>query len=174
MFTLDLARLRSRGPQEVAGEIGPDDAVWSEVAGRPEGSIRFTLRAMLTPTGQVIARGRMEGTVLHECRRCLDEVRATLGEEIDLVWSPQDELEDPEEDGEIRRLEPGAMELDMGEALGEELLLRIPRWVLCRNDCQGLCPRCGVNRNMETCECSQEDADPRWEALRGLTFDERK
>ena len=58
--------------------------------------------------------------------------------------------------------------MDWGEAVREELMLAGPRYVVCNEGCQGLCPRCGTNRNQEPCGCVTDEADPRWEALRAL------
>jgi uncharacterized protein len=174
MFKLDITRLQRSGPEKLEGTIATDDEVWSQLDARPEEPVRVRLRAAMTPTGQVIVRGDMEGSTRHECRRCLDEVRREFREDVDLVWAVPDELDDPVDGGEIRLLDAAATEIDVGEALREELLLRIPRWVLCREGCAGLCPHCGISRNLETCDCSPKEADPRWDALRGLKIDERK
>jgi uncharacterized protein len=173
MFKLDVTRLQRSGPQKLEGTIGADDEVWLQLDAQPGEPVKVELRATMTPTGQVIVPGGMEGSYRHECRRCLEEVRRGFREEVDLVWTVPDELEDPVDGGELRPLDPGATEIDVGEALREELLLRIPRWVLCREGCSGLCPHCGINRNLETCDCSPKEADPRWDALRGLKIDER-
>jgi uncharacterized protein len=50
----------------------------------------------------------------------------------------------------------------------EQFYLALPMKPLCREDCKGLCPICGVNRNRETCSCRSEWVDPRMEALRKL------
>lgn len=60
-------------------------------------------------------------------------------------------------------------EVDLGRIVGEQLVLGLPLRFLCRDDCRGLCPRCGTNLNEKTCACSKEEiADFRWEALKGL------
>ena len=59
-----------------------------------------------------------------------------------------------------------ARELDLGEAIREELILDLDPFVLCDPECKGLCPKCGVNRNQQTCECVDEELDPRWDVLR--------
>jgi uncharacterized protein len=51
------------------------------------------------------------------------------------------------------------------DALREQVLLATPLKMLCREDCQGLCPQCGRNRNTEPCDCEQHPSDPRWAAL---------
>jgi uncharacterized protein len=48
------------------------------------------------------------------------------------------------------------------------LLLNIPMRILCKEDCRGLCPKCGRNRNTNSCDCVEEAIDPRWEGLKGL------
>ena len=59
--------------------------------------------------------------------------------------------------------------LDLGELMREQFILALPMKPLCRADCAGLCPVCGMNRNRETCGCQSEWIDPRMEALRRLT-----
>jgi uncharacterized protein len=52
------------------------------------------------------------------------------------------------------------------DVLREQVLLSLPVRTLCKPDCKGLCPHCGVNRNSQACNCAGDD--PRWEALAGL------
>ena len=59
-------------------------------------------------------------------------------------------------------------QLDLGRVLETETTLALPMRALCREDCRGLCPVCGGNRNAEACACRSEATDPRWAALRGL------
>ena len=49
-----------------------------------------------------------------------------------------------------------------------EIWLQAPMQPLCRPDCRGLCPRCGVNLNQQSCSCAEEHLDPRWEKLKNL------
>src|SRR5688572_563653 len=56
--------------------------------------------------------------------------------------------------------------IDLGEVVREQLYLALPMKPLCREDCKGLCPVCGVNRNREACTCQQEWVDPRMAALK--------
>ena len=62
----------------------------------------------------------------------------------------------------------GASELDLSESIREELIFAIDPYVVCDPECKGLCPRCGVNRNTDSCECTEDEVDPRWDALRAL------
>ena len=58
--------------------------------------------------------------------------------------------------------------LDLTEAIRQYTVLATPMKPLCRDDCAGLCPRCGHNLNEGKCSCPPPDADPRWAALRNL------
>jgi uncharacterized protein len=62
---------------------------------------------------------------------------------------------------------PQATELELGEMVREELILAVPPYVLCREDCRGLCPQCGNDLNEGPCSCSPEP-DPRWAKLEAL------
>jgi uncharacterized protein len=58
--------------------------------------------------------------------------------------------------------------VDMDELVGEQLLLALPSRILCSEDCKGLCPECGNDRNLKDCNCGSEEVDPRWGALKEL------
>ena len=73
-----------------------------------------------------------------------------------------------EEDEGTRLLPRGAADLDLEEAVREELILVQSPFAECSLECRGLCPQCGTNLNQESCKCSFKGLDPRWEALRGL------
>jgi uncharacterized protein len=57
-------------------------------------------------------------------------------------------------------------ELDLADLAVEQVLLALPMRIVCDDDCAGLCPSCGANRNVEgACRCEPE-TDPRWDALK--------
>lgn len=58
--------------------------------------------------------------------------------------------------------------IDLTEVVREQILLNLPEQVFCREDCRGLCEKCGANRNLLDCKCIEKDVDPRWSALRNL------
>ncbi len=60
-------------------------------------------------------------------------------------------------------------EIDISEDIRAELVLELPMNLLCSDDCLGLCPECGANRNIATCSCSGESKGSGcWDALDGL------
>jgi uncharacterized protein len=68
---------------------------------------------------------------------------------------------------EIGYYDNGGLALE--DVLREQVLLSLPARTLCQQDCKGLCPRCGENRNETACSCDDGPSDPRWEALAGLS-----
>ena len=59
-------------------------------------------------------------------------------------------------------------EIDLTELVREQILLNLPEQVFCREDCKGLCEKCGANRNLINCNCEEKEIDPRWSALKNL------
>jgi len=111
-------------------------------------------------------RGFLTGTLETVCDRCLvgfgREVRAELDVPV-VVEGPSREAEESPE-GTVR-MAPDAAVLDLTDSFRTAILLEVPMKNLCRSDCRGLCPRCGVNRNEKSCDCVPP-GDPRWDALR--------
>lgn len=113
--------------------------------------------------------GKLAGQVETSCARCLDSVGHRLQHDFDLLYRPQgvdrvgDEVAIHEADTEIGYYQGEGLLLE--DAIREQVLLATPLKMLCREDCKGLCPHCGRNRNLEPCNCEQHVSDPRWEAL---------
>jgi uncharacterized protein len=160
---LALDRLAA-GPVDLSGPLRVDRDAWELEAVDLKGDPRLDLRIETTGDGAIRLRGLMIAEVEQACRRCLEPVRSQLELDLDLRFDP---AVGPEEETEgLYALEPQAAELDLLPALREELLLALPDFALCREECRGLCPRCGANRNEGDCECRTEAVDPRWDALR--------
>ena len=106
------------------------------------------------------------------CARCLDPVAHRLEEHFDLLFRPTGVDASAAEhaistsDTEIGYYEGGRLAVE--DVLREQVLLSLPARALCRDDCKGLCPRCGSNRNSETCACNESHVDARWSALADL------
>jgi uncharacterized protein len=100
-----------------------------------------------------------------ECRRCLGEAAGMVVADVREIFEPQPvEGETYELKGDVVDLEP---------MLREAIVLEFPMApVVCKDDCAGLCPQCGINKNEESCNCDTTPKDPRWAALEGVKFDE--
>lgn len=113
--------------------------------------------------------GKLDGRVEVSCARCLEPVEIPVARSFDLLYRPaesekrSDEVAIHEADTEIGYYSGDGMELE--DALREQVLLAVPIKSLCRFDCKGLCPTCGVNRNQQLCDCNPARPDPRWAAL---------
>jgi len=110
-------------------------------------------------------RLRFAATLRGPCMRCLEQAAPAIAVDAREVDQPGEgeELESPYVDGE---------QLDLRRWAHDALALALPAQVLCRHDCAGLCPRCGVNLNAEPDHAHEPDTDPRWAALDAVTFDE--
>ncbi len=92
-----------------------------------------------------------------------------LSSEFDLLYRPASTIKREEEvaineaDTEIGYYQGEGLLLE--DVLKEQILLAVPIRVLCSEDCQGLCPQCGQNRNVSPCNCAEKITDPRWAAL---------
>lgn len=167
MLRLDLARLGREGSVPVEARIPSDDPLWDDLGVTLEEPAEIRLRASLAGTGEVVVRGDVATKVVQDCRRCLEPVSGELSLEVTMVFVSSD-TPGAEDDGDARVFDAGGSELDLSVPMREELVLSIDPYVVCDPECKGLCPRCGVNRNSETCDCSDEEIDPRWDALRAL------
>jgi uncharacterized protein len=117
-------------------------------------------------------RGHFSGRFEVPCARCLDPVEIPLDADFDLIFRPAEADADlPERSMTAPETEIGYYQGDslaLEDVLREQVLLSLPVRTLCKPDCKGLCPRCGVNRNRQACSCDAGPSDPRWEALAGL------
>ncbi len=98
------------------------------------------------------------------CRRCLADVSGTAVGEVDELY-------------QIQPLDPDAYvirdgQLDLAPLIRETVLLELDTERLCRDDCAGLCPVCGVDRNRSECSCDATVRDDRWAGLEGFVPDE--
>ena len=116
--------------------------------------------------------GRLRTVLEVDCSRCLEPYQIPVDAPIDLMFLPGSSntglAEKKIEDEDIGVSYYHDDVIDLIEVMREQILLALPMKPLCREDCKGLCPVCGVNRNRETCECQPIWVDPRLEPLRAL------
>jgi uncharacterized protein len=167
MLRLELAHLDREGTVLVDARVPADHPLLQGLEASFDGPLEVLLRASYAGSGEIVVRGTLRGALLQECRRCLEPVSGRLAEKLTMVFVPSDSP-GAEDHGDVRLFSATAAELDLGESVREELILAIDPYVVCDPDCRGLCPRCGANRNTETCSCAGTESDPRWDALRAL------
>jgi uncharacterized protein len=171
MFMLNLSLSAvARGPVPIQEEVPADHDVWAGSGLSLQGPVRLDLEARSVGEG-VLVRGEIVATLASECRRCLEPVTVRMRDTLDLLFEPLTGDEEAELGGEVYAMPRVGDALDLGPAIREQLLLRVPGFVLCADSCRGLCPQCGVNRNEKACECVPERAESPWTALKDIKFD---
>ena len=121
-------------------------------------------------------RAHLDARVMLSCGRCLERFEQPLATDFYLVLVP-DGVEFAAGESEVSREDsalfyaPGG-KADLGTIAAEQIYLNLPLKPVCRSDCLGLCPTCGVNRNGIECGCRREEIDPRLAPL--LDFKKRK
>jgi uncharacterized protein len=117
-------------------------------------------------------QGDLATTLELPCARCLEPVAQKVARQFDLLYRPlgtdagNEELSVTAAEAEIGYYQGEGLVL--GDTLREQVLLAVPLKVVCREDCKGLCPTCGKNRNVESCSCAPPLGDPRWSALKDI------
>ena len=119
---------------------------------------------------EIRIRGHLATTLQASCDRCLGAVEIPVDTEFDLYYRPvntiakEEEIEIPEDELEIGFYSGDGLEL--GDVATEQVILSVPMKVVCRTECRGLCPICGVNRNLTLCNCSPPQEDSPFASLR--------
>jgi uncharacterized protein len=120
--------------------------------------------------------GSVKATVEYDCDRCLTAFSTPLDQSFDLSYVPavrpasaQEEKELASDDLSTAFYQDDVIDLD--DVVREQIELALPMTRLCDEQCRGLCPECGANLNEHQCDCSFEQVDPRWAALRELKSD---
>jgi len=137
-------------PVAYSGELDASlMAVESEEELKPLGPVVYDLEVQVLGT-ELLVQGRIETRLELACARCADFYSTTLVDSafvrcFDLAEAPE--------------------EVEIGEELREALLLQLPSFPLCKADCLGLCPVCGINLNRKSCSCEPEQSDDRWDVL---------
>lgn len=119
---------------------------------------KITVKATVTNTQDaILLRVKLKGIALLKCTRCLEDFRWPFGIEF---------IESYDKKGE-NSINLNQM-LDISEEIYQNITVNIPMQIVCGEDCQGICPGCGANRNHSKCECQPKTADPRWQKLQSF------
>jgi uncharacterized protein len=112
--------------------------------------------------GGITAHGTVSASWRGECRRCGGPVQGTAVAEVRERYAPKGGTGHDEEAYPL-----AGDELDLEPLARDAVLLDLPLAPLCQDDCAGLCPACGTNRNTDSCDCAPA-TDPRWAVLDNL------
>lgn len=158
-----LADLRARGVEE-----GPVEAI----------QFRGRVHRM---GSDIYLEGAAAGHFEYGCSRCLARYRHPLEEPFRLVLEPAGERVPPDPEGAEALARDGlwlsdeietgwfrGSEVQLGAFLLEVVALALPVKPVCREDCRGLCPQCGVDRNVSACSCEEVRPESPFAVLRAL------
>lgn len=170
MLSFDIRALETEAEQ-VDDDLPADDSVWEAGDGLPDGAVHVTGRLSAVGANRYYFSGAFSGQLVTECRRCLTAVTVPVRDDAHFFFAEADT--DEADDPDVYLIDPRDAQLDIRPAIREQWLLSAPAFALCREDCQGLCPQCGADRN--TTDCGHRPAgttDSRWDALRALKGDQ--
>lgn len=125
----------------------------------------FDIEGQVTQNGsEVEIDYTIKGSIVYECSRCLDQVSKAYENHLQKTIIRSIPLDSEDEEWYV--CEDHLLDLEM--IVTDEIIMDLPYQVVCRKECKGLCPNCGINLNHETCSCSDEKIDPRLEILKNF------
>ncbi len=163
-------------PSLVLGDENTDtDSDALELQARDlEGKVKVTRL-----TRDLLVQGQVEGEVLVECSRCLDQFWTPIEASLEEKFQPIIDVEtgrpvhrETDEDEDTAFEISANHEMDLAEPVRQSILVELPLKPLCKDNCKGLCSQCGANLNERACNCETETVDNRWEALRKLQLED--
>jgi uncharacterized protein len=151
-FVIDVATLRNDSERiELAADatsIGLPAEGW---AGQVRGWFQVEKLG-----GKVSIRGTVEGLAELECVRCLRSFERAVEAPL-VVFAERSGGASRSEEADLERdydlVFFNGRQVDMGEAVRQALTVELPMIPHCREDCRGLCPNCGADRNVAPCTC---------------------
>lgn len=173
---IDITRLLDRpGATETVArtvdraDLTSEPGAWGPGDEALVGPIDLDLKLEMLVDGLLVT-GTVAFPTVMPCARCLVDVRRAEESDVSEVFQDRRRLEDDEQDD----LEPGYEvdhegEIDLEALIRDAVLAAVPLRRLCKEDCAGLCARCGADLNVEDCGHRDEPTtDPRWAKLADL------
>lgn len=150
-------------PVHLQGTLDTTDMFRNTPEFTPLGPLEYDLTAQAADE-LIVVSGRISCKVHMQCSRCLDPI----DEEIRLPFEEQFRIVkdgDAEPSDEDDAIPVTGERIELAPFLAEELMVQLPYAPVCKEDCKGLCPKCGTNQNEQSCGCKTESVDPRLAAL---------
>ena len=154
------AEIVFQAPFDAEHEFAPRGPAETDVAPEAMVDVAVTLQSF---SGGLRAKGRVAAPWFGVCRRCSTSVTGRSEVAVDERF-----VDHPEAGDEEAYLIENDF-VDLAPMVHDAILLDLPLAPLCRPECRGLCPYCGIDRNEASCDCVAP-ADPRWATLDGLSF----
>jgi uncharacterized protein len=150
-------------PVELKGTLDTSEIFRNSPEYTPLKPLEYDVTAQATD-GRIVVSGRISSSIRMQCSRCLDPVDERIDipfeEHFRIVKDGEAELNEDDEAVPVT-----GERIDLEPLLAEELMVQLPYAPLCKEDCKGLCPKCGTNWNEQSCGCKTASIDPRLAAL---------
>lgn len=170
-FVIDTELGREPGQsRRVETSVPLTDKLGTEVIAVPAGGqLQLDLLLESVMDG-ILVTGTVSGTAEGECVRCLAPISEELEVEITELFAYPETVEEGEEGDEGEPV-PVVEEdtIDLLEVIVDAIVLELPFNPVCGEDCEGLCPECGVELAKNPGHAHEQPIDPRWAALGKLT-----
>ena len=159
---IDLSKILTHEGMQQNVEMIPEGDKFSCKLGEFSYAEKFPVMLSIVHTNDQVLKITGEGrvSIWIPCSRCLEPVLHTFSiqieEEADMKLTDQERIEALDESSFIQD-----KVLDTEKLLHNEILIRWPMRVLCKEECKGICSRCGANLNQGSCDCDTADLDPR-------------
>ena len=167
---IDLAEIES-SQRPFDFSVPGSDIDLEDVDLRLTGDVRVQ-GELIKRAAQLDVKGSISAPVELDCTRCLEPVSQNLNFEFGVSFvAPENFATDKEREVAAEDLDIDVLDkdrIDLTEVVREQILLNLPEQVFCKEDCKGLCQKCGANRNLIDCKCDSDETDPRWAALKNL------
>ena len=122
----------------------------------------------------VYLKGTVMASVIASCSRCLDTLSYPIDSVLKSHYVPSDNQFISKRDVELHASDIDAevyenQQIDLTQSIRDSILLAVPVICLCKENCKGICSKCGHNLNQGPCECENESfVDPRLESLKNF------
>ncbi len=150
MLTVD-ARDLQRGPVETSGVLDVADPTFAGLDLGLDSPVAVSGKLSQSGDQEFFWQARLTGRVRGTCRRCLTELVYPLGADVEVLFSADPDAAD---DPSVYALPAPVTRVDVRPVVREEIALAVSAYPLCREDCAGLCARCGADLNDGPCSCA--------------------
>jgi uncharacterized protein len=136
-------------------------------------SKELEVSAQFTAIGdEYLVKAEVKGEGIFNCDRCGESITRSIQGVVQTLYTFDRFKYGEANSDDVRLLSCSEQEIDIRQDVRDALMLAVPAKILCQEACLGLCPQCGVNLNRKKCKCSNEEKDPRWNALKRIRFEE--
>jgi len=174
---IEIQHLPSSGASFSYSEPVKRFAVLSELTASGQGRFADPVVINLTIVPErdmFLVKGTVAATVQLSCSRCLADYQSRLSRKFTLRFSkeiPDDLHRGDDEEVELTAEKIGLIyfegeEIHLRDAVEEQLVMALPYKPLCKDDCKGLCPKCGADLNVEPCSCTADRSMNPFEVLK--------